>query len=598
MNGFFGTLPFDCELLANARERTRAQRLRQLQEPARYSTGLVSVAELQLQTESHTQVFTDDDLVICADARIDARSELCRQLNLPSREELLDAELILRAYQRWGTHCLDRLMGDFSFAIWDGNENLLFCGRDHMGVKPFFYATAEGEFVFSNRLQRLRELSLLNCRPNDLAIVDFLLFGYGQSLDPELTAVHPVRRLLAGHALIVRFVDSATPEVRTWKYWSAPEAHGSASRTGEEYAEELKSILKLAVRDRLRGCTRAGVLMSGGLDSTSIAALARREADCEAYTVVYDKLIADEERQFAKIATDALQIAVHFYPADNYRLFERWSESQFQPGEPHEAVLSAINADVFKKASLQSGVLLSGSGGDPLFRRPQGYWKASLKDSGLLTTMQRIGDYGRWMERLPRLGLRTALRTALVKSKERQLPEFPTWIDPDLEQQLQLRKRWREWHERERKPSSSSLSQVIQHPFWGCDFEFHDPGVSRIPVEARYPLFDLRVIRFLLSLPDGPWSFEKILLRLAMKDELPDRVRLRPKTPLKGDPVRARLRRESQLFERWKFGPGLRRYVDCNHLPTGPAWGRNVSLDLRPFCLDYWLKNLGFGETN
>ena len=562
------------------------------------SAGLVNVPEMELRTDSPAQIFSDDNLVICADARIDARTELCGQLNLPGGQKLSDAELILRAYQRWGTHCLDRLIADFSFAIWDENEKLLFCGRDHMGVKPFFYASADGEFVFSNRLRSLRGLPLLRCCPNHLAIADFLLFGYGHSLDSELTAVHPVRRLLAGHALTAQFENSRAPEVKTWKYWLPSEVHGPGSRTGEEYAEELKSILKLAVRDRLRDCTRAGVLMSGGLDSTSVAALARHEVDCEAHTVVYDKLIADDERKFAKIAGGALQTPVHFWQADAYRLFERWSESHFQLGEPHEAVLSAINTDIFEKVSLHSGVLLSGNGGDPLFLRPRGYWKACLSDLGLWATIRMIGDYGRWMGRVPRLGLRTAVRTALRGTNEPELSDFPMWIDPDLEQQLQLRERWRERHETDRQSSSKSLSEAILDPFWGSDFEFHDSGVSQIPVEMRYPFFDLRVIRFLLSLPDGPWSFEKILLRLAMKDELPDRVRLRPKTPLRGDPVRARLPRESELFQRWEFAPSLRRYVDCKHLPPVAAPGLDVSLDLRPFCLDYWLKNVGFSEMN
>ena len=562
------------------------------------SAALVDAPEMQLRTDSPAQIFSDDNLVICADARIDARTELCRQLNLPGCQKPSDAELILRAYQRWGTHCLDRLLGDFSFAIWDENEKLLFCGRDHMGVKPFFYAAAEGEFVFSNRLRWLRELPLLRCCPNHLAIADFLLFGYGHSLDSELTAVHPVRRLLAGHALTAQFANRATPEVRTWRYWLPSEVHGPGSRTGEEYAEELRSILKLAVRDRLRGCTRAAVLMSGGLDSTSVAALTRQEVDCEAHTVVYDKLIADDERKFAKIAGDAMQIPVHFWQADAYRLFERWSQSHFQLGEPHEAVLSAINTDVFEKVSLHSGVLLSGNGGDPLFRRPQGYWKACLRNSGPLRTIQEIKDYGCWMGRLPRLGLRTAARAALRGTKEEELTDFPIWIEPDLEQEFQLRGRWQEWHEREQNFASEGLSEAILDPFWGSDFEFHDPGVSEIPVEVRYPLFDLRVISFLLSLPYGPWSFEKILLRLAMKDELPRRVRLRPKTPLQGDPVRTRLRREPELFQRWEFAPSLRRYVDRKHLPLVTARGLDVSLDLRPFCLDYWLKNVGFSEMN
>ena len=96
---------------------------------------------------------------ITADARIDDRAELLRALEAAGRTEVSDsddAQLILHAYHAWGEHCVDRLLGDFAFAIWDGRSRRLFCARDHFGIKPFYYAEIDGGIVFSNTLECVR----------------------------------------------------------------------------------------------------------------------------------------------------------------------------------------------------------------------------------------------------------------------------------------------------------------------------------------------------------------------------------------------------------------------------------------------------------
>ena len=120
----------------------------------------------------------------------------CRLMATGILASATDVELILRAYQVWGEDCVERLLGDFCFAIWDAPRRRLFCARDQMGVKPFFYAHLGSCFIFSNTLDCVRQHPAVSDRINDLAIADFLV--YDMSQDPGATAFVDIRRLPPG----------------------------------------------------------------------------------------------------------------------------------------------------------------------------------------------------------------------------------------------------------------------------------------------------------------------------------------------------------------------------------------------------------------
>ena len=92
-------------------------------------------------------------LAITADARIDNRKELSKHLDIEDNENLADSYFILKAYEKWGENCPEKLLGDFAFAIWDSNKEQLFCARDHMGVKPFYYYLSDEPFSLQLRLK-------------------------------------------------------------------------------------------------------------------------------------------------------------------------------------------------------------------------------------------------------------------------------------------------------------------------------------------------------------------------------------------------------------------------------------------------------------
>ena len=222
-------------------------------------------------SERERQPFTLDGQVrIVSDARVDARSELIAKLKAKGHEDLSsgaeDVELILRAYQVWDENCVEHLLGDFAFAIWDGPRQRLFCARDHLGVKPLFYAYIGQRLIFSNTLGCIRQHPAVSDKLNDLAIADFLLFDVNQ--DKATTTFADIQRLQPAHTAMW-----SGSGLRLQRYWTLPIDEPIYYRRHQDYVDRFRELLRQAVGDRIR-TNRVGIFMSGGLDSTTLAASA------------------------------------------------------------------------------------------------------------------------------------------------------------------------------------------------------------------------------------------------------------------------------------------------------------------------------------
>ena len=177
-----------------------------------------SLLKTTFEAETESQPASMDGQVwITADARIDGRDDLARELGLPPAAlSRPDCELIIHAYARWGEACVEHLLGDFAFAIWDARARKLFCARDHFGIKPFYYAHLGSAFAFSNTLNCVREHPTVSDELNEQAIADFLVFDYNHEI--ATTTFADIRRLPPAHTLVV---TSGGVVVR--RYWSLPE---------------------------------------------------------------------------------------------------------------------------------------------------------------------------------------------------------------------------------------------------------------------------------------------------------------------------------------------------------------------------------------
>ena len=275
------------------------------------------------------------DLSIIAYARLDGREDLIAKLpRAPQTQD--DAELILLAYGTWGEDCVKHLLGDFAFVIRDQRSRQLFCARDHFGVKPFYFARVEDDFLFSDSLNAIRRDPRVSDALNETAIGDYLVFGLNQDL--STTAFRDIQRVPPAHSLTIR---NGVTTLRC--YWTPDTANEVRFRDDHSYVERFRELLRQAVRDRLRDTGRVAISMSGGLDSTSLAAVALDcGADVHACAVVYDKLIPDEERHYATAAANHLGIPISFVVADEFSLFDEQVPGDMDQPEPF--VLSPLTA--------------------------------------------------------------------------------------------------------------------------------------------------------------------------------------------------------------------------------------------------------------
>jgi asparagine synthase (glutamine-hydrolysing) len=534
---------------------------------------------------------------IVADARVDGRRELIGALARESGADQSisagapDVELILRAYLTWGERCLERLLGDFAFVIWDASRQQLFAARDHFGVKPLFYAKTSNTLLISNTLDCLRQCPAISDRLDDLAIADFLLFDGIK--EAGATAFADIRRVPPAHLL-----TSTEGKISIRRYWRLSVTEPLRYRRQSDYLEQFSELLDVAVGDRLR-TESAGVLMSGGLDSTTVAARAKRifvqkgsPNGLRAYTDVFDQLIPHQERRYATLAAEFLKIPIEFQVSDDARVFQL---AECHVPEPQHMAWPDGTASQLTQISARNRVALTGFGGDPVLSSLlsvhfRGLLKKGQVGRAVADAMRYLGAEGRFS----RLYLPTRFRRWFPSKTER--PWWPQWLNPDISIRLNLPDRWEELT-RDTLPTSAvrPLAQkLMSAPEWPNLFEGFDTGTTRVPVVVRHPFFDLRLVNFLLALPTVPWCSDKELLRLAARGFLPDAVRLRRKSPLSADPIAALLQRpDSAWVDRFEPTAELKQYVIRDQVPTvfGEKDPWRLWINLRPLSLNFWLRS-------
>jgi asparagine synthase (glutamine-hydrolysing) len=533
---------------------------------------------------------------IVADARLDSREELTRELQRSGRRvrpSAPDSELLLHAYAAWGTPCVEHLRGDFSFAIWDARNKQLFCARDHFGIKPFFYAQKGDLFVFSNTLNCVRLHPEVSGQLNEAAIGDFLLFGL--NCDKVTTSFRDIQRLAPAHVL------SISPEgLKIRRYWAPPTDGRIRYAKPEEYVENFQSLLQVAVADRLR-TDRVGILMSGGLDSSSVAAVAKeisaksaQPTDIRCYTHVFEPLIPDQEGEYAREVGEFLHFPVKFMAAHDTQLFEGWDDPELSLPEPIDDPLFASFFHSCRNISADCRVVLSGEGSDNLLDFQMWPYARDLWRRGEWRRFwTEIANY-LWIRPFPWRGIRA--RLLKLAGQDPEFRAFPTWLEAGFAKRNHLRGRWEELGENHNltleHPIHPRAHASLSLPQWSYMFEMENAGITRDPLEVRYPFLDLRIVNYLFALPPFPWFFQKMLLREAMAGRIPERIRVRPKTPLQGDPVSAQLKRSGVVrLAKMQWSKDCDQFIERSAIvtPHGKMNAEEVSGSLRPYCLNIWL---------
>ncbi|WP_192179370.1 lasso peptide isopeptide bond-forming cyclase [Mesorhizobium amorphae] len=487
-------------------------------------------------------------LAVTADCRLDNREELLARLGIRD-SSLADGSLLMRAYLRWGEACPTYLQGDFAFAIWDSERQVLFCARDHFGVKPFYYHADDRRFLFASEIGPILGVGGAGACLSEHQISGFLA---GLPDDPQSTPYTDIFRLPARHSLTVS--DSQVVLRRYWQIEPSPRPMRS------DAAEEFRHLFSQSVRNRMRGTPAVGAMLSGGLDSSAIACVAglqnatARKPRLPTFSLIFERGSSMDERPFIDAVigqqkVDGTLIAVGNYApfAEFERILEEQEGTFLAPG-------LSLTRGIYREAGAKGmKVLLDGHGGDEVVSQGHGHLH-ELANAGKWMELWReirsasntYGDsmLGLYYQFLTLYGpawriakLRHTVRRILGRVRSRPAaPRGPSWrhlVNPELARRTDLVDRF---HRAGHMPSTVSASEALSHRWILSNgivphaFEVLDKAAANFGVEPRYPFWDKPLVEFCLALPGEEKlhnGFGRHVLRRAMEGILPPSVQWR-----------------------------------------------------------------------
>ncbi len=465
-----------------------------------------------------------------------------------------DTETIVHAYEEYGRDCVTHLRGMFAFAIWDAQRRKLFCVRDRLGIKPLYYFSDERFFAFASEIKSLLRHPEIRPRLNEQRLPECLAFGYTAG---DLTLFRGVRKLMPGHMLTL---DAATGKIEISRYWDVPEPAERETRSDEEWIRECRTRLEEGVRTRLMSDVPLGMFLSGGVDSSAIAALMKRlrSEPVKTFAVGYEEAAFSElgyARQVAQtIGTDHHEVVIGM--EDFFNVLPRlvWHED-----EPISWPSSVSLYFVSRLASEHVKVVLTGEGSDELFagyHRYQHYlfnrrWSDRYRvlPGGIRAAIGHFIEHSNLLTANVRRKLHHTFLGRKASVESLQLDNFyAAFSAPELERLLAGRIQdagnpYAEYLSYWNSRHGSVLSQMLyadQKTYLVELLMKQDQMSMASSIESRVPFLDHPFVEFAASVPDNLKIRDgegKYILKRAVEDLLPHDIIYRKKmgfpTPLR-----------------------------------------------------------------
>jgi asparagine synthase (glutamine-hydrolysing) len=456
-----------------------------------------------------------------------------------------DTEVLLRSFLQWGEHCLTRLEGMYAFAVWDGTQARLFCARDRLGIKPFYYTTHGTYFVFASEIKALLAFPGVQAVADDDAVLEFLVNG---NCDVgERTVFRGIKALRASHCLSL---DMRAKQFARRRYYCL-EPKPIPGQTDEKRISGLRELLIDVTRKHLISDVRIGSCLSGGLDSSAIVSLIGKisrdqpEAasalgdDLSTFTSCYEDRDIDE-RDYASTMVNAVRANSNLVFPSAPNFWANLKRLAWHQDMPFCGITCYAQWEVMRAAK-EAGVkvLLDGQGGDEAFG---GYAKfryaylGALLRSGRIPTLMRELSAMVWHGDKYVLDLRNGYRY-LPKSFRRILQVdgvLRKVIKTNLgrivsDSSMPATRLWRNVRGRGAAIRYIQMDDILTDTLPQL-LRYEDRSSMAFSVEARVPLLDHRLVEYGLALPDHlkvqrGWS--KFAFREAVQGLMPESVRLR-----------------------------------------------------------------------
>ncbi len=340
---------------------------------------VVRVLHTTAEAAREQQPWCDARLVVGFDGRLDNRGELIEALDPPIDENAApgDAALVAHAYRRWGVDCASHLLGDFAFVVWDRVERRLYGARDIFGVRPFYYRLDTARLLFAPEPHALLRCDGTSPAPNEGVVGEFLANAV---CDQTETLLAGIMRLPPAHAFVA---DSRG--VRISRYWDIDPSRDICYKDEHEYAEHLQALLREAVTARLRAAGPVAILLSSGLDSSTVLGVARTvsgpDAALRAYTLSAPG--AADESPAARLTAEHWGVPHHVEAADlsgHLPLVDEVERYLDLPDYPSTSVAAPLRAQVRADGAR---VVLTGMASDDWFGGSLFRYADQLRDGAL-----------------------------------------------------------------------------------------------------------------------------------------------------------------------------------------------------------------------
>lgn len=482
----------------------------------------------------------DTGLVITADARIDNRNELSKLLGVEDHDNIPDTYFILRAYEKWKEKCPEYLLGDFAFVIWDPNDETLFCARDHMGVKPFYYYLSDNLFVCASELKAFFDIPQIKLKLNEEKIGLFLM----EIEDNKSTFYKNIYSLTPAHSVII-----TKDQNKFRKYWELDPDLEISLNSEDEYIATFLKIFEESINCRLRSEFSIGFDLSGGLDSSSIVCMVKHLITKQAiklkkintFSFVSSKSKNNSEYNYIKKVTNMDNIVPNFIPNDTIGLLKDFKTILDYQDQPFYSPFLVNMWNLCKKIhENEVRIQLRGTGGDAVISYGTFYFRELAVNFKWIKLMNEIRNYSKITksnsfqiildiifslipDKIKNLGTSNKERRPGTTILEK---EFAKKIDAE---QILNRLFW--------EPVSEANSYKKYHHFIINRFsdlyelEEMDNIFAKHNIEPRYPFLDKRLIEFCYSLPTDmkvKFGWSRYILRIAMDGILPQEIQWRP----------------------------------------------------------------------
>lgn len=290
-----------------------------------------------------------------------------------------DTEIIVHAYEEYGPECVSLFIGMFAFAVWDERKKELFCARDRVGIKPFYYHAGKEAFVFASEIKAILASSVIDAQTETRAIQDYITYQTSLS---DLTFFKDIKKLMPGHTLTLR---AGQPPIIS-QYWDLDFTQ-DLEHDEAYFTDNLRLLLKEAVNIRLRSDVPLGAHLSGGLDSSTVSSLAQKSrtlgAPLSVFTGAFNEGRSFDESSYARLVAEDIDAILHEIRPGHQDFADTLPSIIRFMDEPAAGPGVFPQFMVSKLASQHVKVVLGGQGGDEIFigyaRYLVGYLEECLK---------------------------------------------------------------------------------------------------------------------------------------------------------------------------------------------------------------------------